>query len=92
MNTPSPSTAPGLDDLFRPEPPMRGAGMLEPESAPHRGMAVLRESSGDPWWIAEHSVASRFDQIAAKPTSTHLGMPTFPQIAGRSIPNPEILT
>ena len=32
---------------------------------------------------------AQLDQIAAKPTSTHLGMPSFPQIAGRSVPPPE---
>ena len=31
---------------------------------------------------------AQLDQIAAKTTSTHLGMPTFPQIAGRSAPPP----
>ena len=32
---------------------------------------------------------AQLDQIAAKPTSTHLGMPSFPQIAGRSVPPPD---
>jgi hypothetical protein len=34
---------------------------------------------------------AQLDQIATKTTSTELGMPTFTQIAGRSVPPPDIL-
>ena len=83
--------------LLRPDPAQR-ARLVEIRDNLHARIAEARPSKA---WLGEvdglqisltgaRQKLAQLDQIAAKPTSTHLGMPSFPQIAGRSVPPPTL--
>jgi hypothetical protein len=78
--------------LLRPDPAQRPR-LIEIRDNLHARIAEARQQG----WLGEvdglqisltgaREKLEQLDQIAAKTTSTHLGMPTFPQIAGRSAP------
>ena len=81
--------------LLRPDPAQRPR-LVEIRDNLHARIAEARQQG----WLGEvdglqisltgaRQKLAQLDQIAAKPTSTHLGMPSFPQIAGRSVPPPD---
>jgi len=80
--------------LLRPDPAQRPR-LVEIRDNLHARIAEARQQG----WLGEvdglqisltgaRQKLAQLDQIAAQPTSTHLGMPSFPQIAGRSVPPP----
>jgi len=80
---------------LRPDPAQRPR-LVEIRDNLHARIAEARQQG----WLGEvdglqisltgaRQKLAQLDQIAAKPTSTHLGMPSFPQIAGRSVPPPD---
>jgi hypothetical protein len=80
--------------LLRPDPAQR-TRLVEIRDNLHARIAEARQQG----WLGEvdglqisltgaRQKLAQLDQISAKPTSTHLGMPSFPQIAGRSVPPP----
>src|SRR4029453_18883632 len=81
--------------LRRPDPAQR-ARLIEIRDNLHARIAEARQQG----WLGEvdglqisltgaRDKLAQLDQIAANATRTALGMPTFPQIAGRSVPHPD---
>jgi hypothetical protein len=81
--------------LLRPDPAQRPR-LVEIRDNLHARIAEARQQG----WLGEvdglqislagaREKLAQLDQIATKTTSTELGMPTFPQIAGRSVPLPD---
>src|SRR5690349_5384807 len=83
--------------LLRPDPAQRPR-LIEIRDNLHARIAEARREG----WLGEvdglqislngaRQKLAQLDQIATKTTGTELGMPTFTQIAGRSVPPPDIL-
>ncbi|WP_211241229.1 site-specific integrase [Pseudonocardia spinosispora] len=81
--------------LLRPDPAHR-ARLVEIRDNLHARIAEARREG----WLGEvdslqisltgaRQKLAQLDQLATRATSTHLGMPRFPQIAGRSVLNPD---
>jgi hypothetical protein len=84
--------------LLRPDPAQR-ARLVEIRDNLHARIAEARKQG----WLGEvdglqisltgaRDKLAQLDQIATKTTSTELGTPTFPQIAGRCVPHPDTPT